>query len=106
MRRPRRTPTPPCRQPHAKRLGNTKKLPPSTKARWQWKLRLCRWLVSLYPIAGFVVEDIKAQTTGKRRWDRGFSPLEVGKQWVHAELATLAAVQTKQGWGTKQRRDP
>ncbi len=105
MRRTRRTRTTPCRQPHANRLRNTKKLPPSTKARWQWKLRLCRWLVSLYPIAGFVVEDIKAQTTGKRRWDRSFSPLEVGKQWFYAELATLAAVQTKQGWETKQLRD-
>src|SRR6266481_7805052 len=44
MRRARRRRKTPCRQPRANRLRNTKKLPPSTKARWQWKLRLCRWL--------------------------------------------------------------
>jgi len=105
MRRTRRGRKTPCRQPRANRLRNTKKLPPSTKARWQWKLRLCRWLLFLYPITAFVVEDIKAQTTGKRRWDRSFSPLEVGKQWFYAELAQLAPVQTKQGWETKRLRE-
>jgi hypothetical protein len=80
-------------------------LPPSTKARWQWKLRLCRWLAQLFPISSFIVEDIKAATTGKRRWDVWFSPLEVGKHWFYAELRRLAPVQTKQGWETKQLRD-
>ncbi len=105
MRRTRRRRQTPCRQPRANRLRNTKKLPPSTKARWQWKLRLCRWLSSLYPITTFVVEDIKARTAGKRRWDRSFSPLEVGKQWFYRELARLGPVQTKQGWEVKQLRD-
>ena len=105
MRRARRSRKTPCRQPRANRLRNTKKLPPSTKARWQWKLRLCRWLCSLYPITAFVVEDIKAITKGKRRWDRSFSPLEVGKQWFYAELGRLAPVQTKQGWQTKELRE-
>jgi RRXRR protein len=105
MRRTRRGRKTPCRQPRANRLRNTKKLPPSTKARWQWKLRLCRWLLFLYPITAFVVEDIKAQTTGKRRWDRSFSPLEAGKQWFYAELARLAPVQTRQGWETKRLRE-
>ena len=102
MRRRRKTP---CRQPRANRLRNTKKLPPSTKARWQWKLRICRLLLSLYPISAFVVEDIKARTTGKRLWDRSFSPLEVGKQWFYGELGAFAPVQTKQGWETKQLRE-
>lgn len=105
MRRTRRGRNTPCRQPRANRLRNTKKLPPSTKARWQWKLRLCRWLLSLYPIAAFVVEDIRVQTAGKRRWDRSFSPLEVGKRWFYGELARLAPVLTKQGWETKELRD-
>jgi hypothetical protein len=105
MRRTRRGHKTPCRKPRANRLRNRKRLPPSTKARWQWKLRLCRWLLSLYPIAVFVVEDIKAVTKGKRRWDQSFSPLEVGKQWFYAELAKLAPVLTKQGWETKQQRE-
>src|SRR5258708_7117257 len=105
MRRTRRGRKTPCRQPRPNRLRNTKKLPPSTKARWHWKLRLCRWLCALYPITAFVVEDVKAPTRGKRRWDGRFSPLEVGKGWFYTDLATLAPVQTKQGWETKALRD-
>ena len=80
-------------------------IPPSTKARWQWKLRLCKWLSTLYPITDFVVEDIKARTKGRRRWDRSFSPLEVGKHWFYDELRKLGHVETRQGWETKELRD-
>jgi hypothetical protein len=82
-----------------------KKLPPSTRARWQWKLRLAQFLCLLFPVSIFVVEDIKARTQRKRRWDQSFSPLEVGKQWFYAELSKLATVQTKQGYETKALRD-
>lgn len=105
MRRARRFRKTPCRQPRANRLRNCRKLPPSTKARWQWKLRLCRWLARLFPIATFIVEDIKAATKGKPSWDRSFSPLAVGKQWFSQELGKLAPVQTKAGWETKHLRD-
>src|SRR5258708_37282176 len=104
-RRTRRGRKTPCRQPRANRLRNARKLPPSTKARWQWKLRLAHWLCSFYPISVFIVEDIKAVTKGKRRWDRSFSPLEVGKVWFYQELGKLAPVVTKQGWETKALRD-
>ena len=80
-------------------------MPPSTKARWQWKLRLCQWLMSLLPVTAFIVEDVKAATKGKRRWDRSFSPLEVGKHWFYDELGKLAPVQIRQGYETKQLRD-
>ena len=105
MRRARRFRKTPCRQPRANRLRNTSRLPPSTKARWQWKLRLCRLLCRLFPISAFMVEDIKAVTKGNRSWDRRFSPLEVGKEWFYQELGRLAPVQTRQGWETKQLRD-
>src|SRR5215469_18637508 len=53
-----------------------------------------------------VVEDIKAKTKpNKRRWNRSFSPLEVGKQWFYEELSKLAPVQTRQGYQTKEVRD-
>jgi hypothetical protein len=102
MRRARRFRKTPCRPPRCNRARGG--LPPSTKARWQWKLRLCRWLCRLFPLTAFVVEDIKASTKRQRRWDVQFSPLEVGKHWFYSELSKLAPVQTKQGWETKQLR--
>ena len=103
MRRARRFRHTPCR---ANRRNRTRgSLPPSTKARWQWKLRLCRWLATLFPVTAFVVEDIKAITTGKRRWDRAFSPLQVGKEWLYSALRTMAPVYRKHGWETKELRD-
>lgn len=103
MRRGRRYRKTPCRANRKNRArGN---LPPSTKARWQWKLRLARWLVKLYPVACFVVEDIAAHTRGGRRWNALFSPLQVGKQWFYENLAQLGKVETRSGWQTKELRD-
>jgi len=103
MRRGRRFRKTPCRANRRNRARGG--LPPSTKARWQWKSRVCRWLSQLYPVTQFVVEDIKARTMGRRRWDTSFSPLEVGKAWFYEELRELAPVETKQGWETKDLRD-
>lgn len=104
MRRFRRYRKTPCRANRKNRARGD--LPPSTKARWQWKLRLCRWLAKMFPISCVVVEDIKAWTKkGQRRWNGSFSPLEVGKQWFYAELEQMAPVETKQGYETKELRD-
>jgi hypothetical protein len=103
MRRARRFRNTPCRANRRNRARGG--IPPSTKARWQWKLRLARWLAKLYPIAAFVVEDIKTITKGKRRWDVLFSPLQVGKEWLYGELRKLAPVHLRQGWETKELRD-
>ena len=43
MRRTRRGRNCPYRQPRWTNRAKTG-IPPSTKARWQWKLRLCRWI--------------------------------------------------------------
>lgn len=94
--------------PYRKNRRNRRRggLPPSTKARWQWKLRIARWLTRLFPITVFVVEDVAAKTRpGKRRWNRNFSPLEVGKQWFYTALAALAPVVTQSGRDTKHQRD-
>jgi hypothetical protein len=100
----RRNRTTPCRQNRENR--NIGGIPPSTKARWQLKLRVCRWLSRLFPIRKFVVEDIQATTfKGKRKWNRCFSPLEVGKKWFYDQLSSLDIVETRQGWETKQLRD-
>jgi RRXRR protein len=95
MRRTRRYRKTPCRANRKNRARGG--LPPSTHARWQWKLRLVRWLAKLYPIAQFVVEDIKARTIkGKdgeaRHWNGNLSPLEVGKRWFYGELERIAPI--------------
>jgi hypothetical protein len=40
-----------------------------------------------------------------RRWNRDFSPLQVGKHWFYEELGKLAPVRSMQGFQTKELRD-
>jgi hypothetical protein len=103
MRRSRRFRKTPCRKNRQNRGRGC--LAPSTKARWQWKLRIVEQLLKVFPITDFVVEDIKAKTLGKRKWDASFSPLEVGKEWFYSELRQLGVVHLKEGWETKELRD-
>jgi hypothetical protein len=106
MRRARRSRKCPYRERRSNRNINTKKLPPSTRSRWGWKLRLCRWLARYYPITVFAVEDIAAVTKkGRRLWNQSFSPLEIGKQWFYRELGEIAPVKTRRGYETKALRD-
>jgi hypothetical protein len=102
-RRARRQRNTPCRQPRTNRARGG--IPPSTLARWQWKLRLLNWLKRVLPIAHVVVENISAPTKGQRRWDVRFSPLEVGKQWFYAAVRRFANLATFEGFETKAMRD-
>ncbi len=105
MRRARRFRKTPCRPNRQNRLVNKQWLAPSTKARWQWKLRICKWLTSMYPVTVFVVEDIKAKTwKNSKKWNTSFSPLEVGKQWFYTELRAIAILETRSGNDTYQMR--
>ena len=100
-RRYRNTPYRKCRWNRS--IGS---LPPSTKARWQTKLRVLDILAKLYPIKFVVVEDIKAVTKGQKRWDKSFSPLETGKKWFYEEIEKRGyQLDLKQGWETKELRD-
>jgi hypothetical protein len=104
MRRGRRFRKTPCRKPRFNRKRGG--ISPSTKARWQWKLRVCKWLKGIFPITDFVVEDIAAMTKqGKRKWNVSFSPLEIGKKWFYTELEKLGNVHTLKGYETKELRD-
>lgn len=77
MRSSRRYRHTPCRSPK-KNYDSCEFLPPSTKARWQAKLRIIKFLMQLYPITHIAVEDIKAKTwKGARKYNVSFSPLEV-----------------------------
>jgi hypothetical protein len=99
MRRGRRFRKTPCRANRSNRAKSP--FPPSTKARWDWKLRLCKWLAKLYPISAFVVEDIKAAPIkSARKWNASFNPLQVGKQWFYEQLSKIARVVTMSGFET------
>jgi len=99
-RRTRRNRTTPCRKNKSNR-SKTTFLAPSTKARWQAKLRITVILAKLFPIKIFVIEDIKATTfKNAKRWNISFSPLEVGKKWFYNELAKIAKVELKSGYDT------
>lgn len=101
IRRSRNTPYRKCRWNRS--IGS---IPPSTKARWQAKLRIVNILRTLFPITAFVVEDIKAVThKNGKKWNKSFSPLEVGKKWFYAELEKLGKVILKQGWETFELRE-
>jgi len=77
MRRARRSRNTPCRPCRLNRRRGEVFLPPCTKSRWQWKLRLLAWLSKMYPITHVMVEDVQATTKkGARRWNCMFSPLE------------------------------
>ena len=83
-----------------------KALAPSTKARWQFKLNMCRMIAKIFPITHYVVEDIKAKTRkGSRKWNKSFSPLEVGKHWFYHRLYDMGTLILKEGYETKELRD-
>lgn len=103
MRRGRRNRNTPCRA--NRRNRSIGRMPPSTKARWGWKLRIATVLAKIFPVTHFRVEDIAAHTRGGRRWNKSFSPLQVGKKWFYNELRKLGSLRTNSGWETKELRD-
>lgn len=106
LRKSRRNRTTPCRKNKSNRVNNRKRVPPSTKARWQLKLRVFNWLKKMYPITHCIVEDVKARTLKNgKKWNRSFSPLEVGKNWFYGEIKKMATLETKTGYDTKELRD-
>ena len=103
LRRGRKCPRRACRPNRHARRG---RVPPSTRARWGLKVRIAQWLARYYPLTTIVIEDIKATTKpGKKRWNRSFSPLEVGKRWCYGELGKIAVVRTVAGYATKALRE-
>ncbi len=102
-RRVRRYRTTPCRQNRKNRARGG--ISPSVFARWNWKLRILRWLTGIFPVSCIVVEDIKAVTPpGEHRWNRSFSPLQVGKTWFYEQVRRLARLELKHGWETAELR--
>jgi hypothetical protein len=89
-RRSRRQRKTPCRKNKINRNRNKSFLAPSTRARWNAKLRIVDILRKIYPISDYVVEDVKVVTKeGKRKWNFSFSPLEVGKNYFYDEIRKI-----------------
>jgi len=101
-RRSRKTPYRKCRS--NRKIGG---VPPSTKARWGAHLRVIDFWKKLIPITVVSLEDIKAETKKyQRKWNKNFSPLEVGKKWFENEVVNRGYKFYKfEGFKTKEQRD-
>lgn len=105
LRRGRRYRNSPCRKNKLQKNINKKKLAPSTKARWQVKLRIINKISKLFKITHFTIEDVAAiKKKNQRNWNVNFSHLEIGKQWFYGEIKKLGSLETKQGYETAQLR--
>ena len=107
LRKARRYRKRPHRKNRTNRLANSKRIPPSTRARWSWKVRIADFLLELFPITACVVEDIQARTKkGSHSWNQSFSPLEAGKQWFYEQMEErFDFFDTLKGYETKELRD-
>jgi hypothetical protein len=105
MRHSRRRLKTPYRPLRTNRMINQKGSPTSTISRWQIKINIIIFLTKLYPIKDIIVEDVKAKTIGKKKWDKIFSPLEMGKNWFYKKCRDFGNLHLIQGYETKKIRD-
>jgi hypothetical protein len=104
-RRQRKTPYRKCRGNRSKKSF----LAPSTKARWDCKLRILKFLTTILPITKINIEDVAAKTLeNSPRWNKSFSPLEYGKTYFYNKIeelhSNIVLIKTK-GFDTKTHRD-
>jgi len=95
----------PCRNQN--RLAGQRRLPPSTRSRWEAKARMVRQLLAILPLTEVVVEDVQATTRPGpgRKWNASFSPVQVGKAHLYSMLQALGlTLQLREGWQTQQLR--
>jgi hypothetical protein len=106
VRRSRRCRRRPCRSKN--RLVGHKRVPPSTRARWEAKARVVAHLRRILPLTDVVVEDMQAVTPrGKGgTWNTRFSPVQVGKEHLYGLLRGMGlTLHTYTGWQTKELRE-
>jgi hypothetical protein len=92
-RRARKTPYRECRPNRHRNKGF---IPPSIKARWDWRLNIINFLCRLFPVTAIVVENVAAATRkdiNKTKYVKNhnqlFSWVQNGKNWFAAKLAQL-----------------
>jgi hypothetical protein len=90
------------------RLTSSRRLPPSTRSRWEAKARIVGQLAKILPLTDVAVEDVCAPTRcgGGGHWNRSFSPVPMGKQHFYRQLEAMdLRVHLRQGWQTKELRE-
>ncbi len=90
------------------RLKRKRRIPPSTRSRWEAKAQIIRQLQKVLPLTAVVIEDVQAVTRkGKGgKWNAAFSPIQVGKEHLYRLLRAMGlAVHTREGWQTKELRE-
>lgn len=90
------------------RLRGKKRLPPSTRSRWEAKARVIAHLSTILPLSDVAVEDVQAVTRkGKGgKWNGAFSPVQVGKDHFYQLLHTMGlSLHLSEGWQTKALRE-
>src|SRR5947209_16656282 len=67
------------------RLNRKRRIPPSTRSRWEAKARIIAQLKKVLPLTDAVVEDVQAVLrAGKnRKWNASFSAVQVGKDHLY-----------------------
>lgn len=107
MRRARRYRKTRCRPTRFNNRSGKNFIPPSTRARWDAKLRIIQQLLKVLPVTHIVVEDVRAETRkGKQRWNESFSPVQAGKEYFYSGLRELGFEPIlKQGHETKILRE-
>ena len=105
-RRSRRCRRRPCR--FQNRLAGHKRVPPSTRARWEAKARVVAHLRRILPLTDVVVEDVQAVTRRGQdsKWNASFSPVQVGKNHLYGLLRGMRLTLHRcEGWQTKELRE-
>jgi hypothetical protein len=106
LRRNRRNRKMPCRKPRFNnRHTNKERLAPSTKSRWQLKLRILNRLARLFPIKYVVVEDVQTSTKNGRVKAQSFQMVMQGKNWFYGKVREQAILLIVKGWETSDRRN-
>lgn len=96
----------PYRQPRfSNRCSGKKRISPSTKARWQLKIRILKRLLRLFPITFVVAEDVQASNKKGKKKAQVFQGVMQGKLWFYDQIRTLDLVLLlAQGYETSQKR--
>ena len=90
------------------RLNHKKRIPPSTRSRWEAKARIVAQLTKVLPLTDAISEDVQAVTRpGKgRKWNASFSPAQVGKEHLYSLLREMGLViHKREGWQSKHLRE-
>jgi len=96
----------PCRSNN--RFGRKKRIPPSTRSRWEAKARIVAHLKKVLPLTDAVVEDVQAVTRpGRNRtWNSSFSPVQCGKEHLYQLLRGMGLrLHLREGWQIKDLRE-